>query len=167
MRQFYSYLKSAGLALLLSVGWSAFGAAAAPAAGPVVLTIVSGGQGTVVHDLDMATIESLPHHTVATSTPWTDGIVRFEGVLIRDLFAQLGIEGSVSGFAALNDYRIEIATSDFDAYDVLLAYKRDGDYMPLRDKGPLWVIYPLDQHRELGTETHAKMIWQVRRVVVD
>jgi hypothetical protein len=40
--------------------------------------------------------------------------------------------------------------------------------MPVRDKGPLWVIYPLDDHPEIdGQETHAKMIWQVRRLDVE
>ena len=40
--------------------------------------------------------------------------------------------------------------------------------MPVRDKGPLWAVYPLDGHPELNNEgTHAKMIWQVRRLDVE
>ena len=37
-----------------------------------------------------------------------------------------------------------------------------------RDRGPLWVIHPLDDHPELNSEdTHSKMIWQVRRLDVE
>jgi hypothetical protein len=35
----------------------------------------------------------------------------------------------------LNDYATEIPMSDFDRFGVLLALKRDGAYMPVRDKG--------------------------------
>lgn len=132
-----------------------------------VLTVTGGAPSAVTLELDLDAIERMPRHQVVTSTPWTEGTSTFDGVLLRDLIRQLGITGSTIKLVALNDYTITIPVSDLDAYDVILAYGRDGVPMPVRDKGPLWVIYPLDDHPELNAqETHAKMIWQVRRMEV-
>jgi hypothetical protein len=117
-----------------------------------ILTVSTSRPAAVAVDLDLAALEQMPHHTIATSTPWTEG----------------GVSGATITLTALNDYAITIPAADFDRYDVVLAYARDGQAMPVRDKGPLWVVYPLDGHPELNTEeTHSKMIWQVRRLDVE
>jgi hypothetical protein len=69
---------------------------------------------------------------------------------------------------ALNDYTVAIPAEDADRYRVIVAIKRNGAYMPVRDKGPLWIVYPLDDSKELRTpETHAKMIWQLKAIVFE
>jgi hypothetical protein len=137
------------------------------AAAEGVLAVSATAPAPLDVDLDLAAIAQMPKHQVVTATPWTEGVSTFEGVLLRDLMRQLGVAGSEVRFVALNDYAITIPAADFEAYDVILAYARDGEAMPVRDKGPLWVIYPLDSHPELnGKETHSKMIWQVRRMEV-
>jgi hypothetical protein len=142
---------------------------AASASETVVLSILSANSPpSGAADLDLAMLERMPHHSITTTTPWTEGVSVFEGVFVRDLLRAFRLSGATTTFFALNEYQVQIPTSDFEKYDVLLAYKRDGQYMRVRDKGPLWVIYPLDQHPEINnTETHAKMIWQVCRVVVE
>jgi hypothetical protein len=43
----------------------------------------------------------------------------------------------------------------------------NGAPMSVRDKGPLWIVYPMDDHDGLKTpETEAKMIWQLRDIAV-
>jgi hypothetical protein len=50
---------------------------------------------------------------------------------------------------------------------VILALKRNGEYMPVRDKGPLFVIYPFDSKPELKTQTYyGRSVWQVAKIVV-
>ena len=138
------------------------------ASSDAILTVSTARPAAVTVDLDLAALEQLPHHTIATATPWTEGVSSYEGVLLRDLLDRLGIAGATVKLTALNDYSITIPAADFDKYDVVLAYARDGMAMPVRDKGPLWVVYPLDDHPELNNEdTHAKMIWQVRRLDVE
>ncbi len=133
-----------------------------------ILTVSASHPAAVTVDLDLATLEQMPHHTIATSTPWTEGMSSYEGVLLRDLLHRLGVSGTAIKLTALNDYAITIPAVDFEKYDVVLAYARDGQAMPVRDKGPLWVVYPLDDHPELKNEdTHSKMIWQVRRLEVE
>jgi hypothetical protein len=41
---------------------------------------------------------------------------------------------------ALNDYVTEIPAADARKFGVILALKRDGQYMPVSDKGPIFII---------------------------
>jgi len=39
--------------------------------------------------------------------------------------------------------------------------------MPVREKGPLWIIYPFDATNAYRTESHyARSIWQLERIDV-
>jgi hypothetical protein len=41
--------------------------------------------------------------------------------------------------------------------------KADGVELQLRDRGPLWIVYPRDSFRELRDESNNfKWIWQLR-----
>ena len=61
-----------------------------------------------------------------------------------------------------------VADADFARFGVILALKRDGEYMPVRDKGPLWIIYPQDEYSELRDKSvHQKWIWQIKEFEVE
>ena len=56
---------------------------------------------------------------------------------------------------------------DVTRYNVILAVKRNGEYMPVRDKGPLFIIYPFDSNPELKSQTYySRSVWQVAKIVV-
>jgi hypothetical protein len=39
--------------------------------------------------------------------------------------------------------------------------------MPLRDKGPLWIVFPFDSATEFQRESiYARSIWQLNRIAV-
>ena len=40
---------------------------------------------------------------------------------------------------ALNDYSTEIPIKDFKEFATIIALKRDGEYMSVREKGPLFI----------------------------
>jgi hypothetical protein len=165
--------------LALIVGIAIAGAAAA-GAGDAGTACPGTGEGllTVSHNdsasqtatvvLDRVCLESLPRHTIKTSTLWIDHVAVFEGVRMRDLLASLNFDGDFVVMTALNDYRISAPVDDFTEHDVLLAYRQDGATLEIRDKRPLWLVYPLDGHAELANEqTYAKMIWQLQSVIVE
>ena len=52
-------------------------------------------------------------------------------------------------FIAANDYYVDIPTEDFADYDAILAMEADGKPLSRRDKGPLWLMYPISDHAEL------------------
>jgi hypothetical protein len=45
--------------------------------------------------------------------------------------------------------------------------KRDGEEMPIRDKGPLFIVYPFDSAEELQSEQYySRAVWQVKELKV-
>ena len=114
-------------------------------------------------ELNRDQILALPKRTVKTMTPWTDGLVDFEGVPLAELIRIAGASPTRIQATALNNYAVEVPAADAGIADVIVAYRMNGEYMRVRDKGPMWLIYPLTSQPELDTEaTHAKMIWQLK-----
>ncbi len=133
--------------------------------GRVILTIsgaIENTNGDGVARFDRAMLERIGVTEVNTSTSWTDGVTKFEGVLARDLLKAVGATGDRVSARALNDYAIDIPFSDFESYDVLFAFNMDGVDLTPRDKGPLWIVYPRDKHPELRNQkADAKWLWQL------
>jgi hypothetical protein len=121
---------------------------------------------SVVFDRSM--LQQLPRTLITTTTPWTDGVIGFEGVLLRDLMGALGAKGSKIHATAINDYTVTIPFEDFEKHNVIIAYKQDGQDMSVRKKGPLWIIYPWKDAPELKSELyHSRSIWQLNRITVE
>ena len=114
-----------------------------------------------------AALEALGNDGFETNTPWYDKPVRFDGVKMARLMQAVGAAGTTVTAIALNDYTTEIPISDFAAYGVILALKRNGEYMPVRDKGPLFIVYPYDSASELRAQQYySRSAWQVAKLVV-
>jgi hypothetical protein len=142
----------------------------APTKGEPILEIVgsienTNSSGVAAFDREM--LESLGLETITTATPWHNGVVRFEGVSLAKLMDTVGAKGKTVRAIALNDYTTTIPLEDFAKFGTILAMKRDGQYMPIRDKGPLFVIYPYDQDSSLKSQMYyARSAWQVKRLEV-
>ena len=152
---------------------SAFSAAAESLPQPTgkpILTVtgkiaVTNDGGKAVFDRQM--IEALGEASFATSTPWYDGSHKFEGVLLAKLLDTVGGAGDRLVVTALNDYVTEIPAADAREFGVILALKRDGQYMPVSDKGPIFIIYPFDSNSALKAQVYYKRsAWQVSRIEV-
>ena len=115
---------------------------------------------------DRKMLEDLGVITIRTTTPWTEGEIEFEGVRARDLIHAVGARGERALAVAINDYKVEIPLSDFEDGSVLLALKMNGVPMRVRDKGPIWIIYPGEAGGTVDLETRAKMIWQLKELHV-
>jgi hypothetical protein len=171
---FGTQLKAAALAMFMALGLAATGIARAetlPVPKDKPILTISGKisamnkEGTAQFDRSM--LEAMGMVTVQTTTPWYEGAVKFEGVPLDKLMKSVGASGDRAVFVALNDYSTEIPMQDFAKYKVILALKRDGEYMPVRDKGPLFVIYPYDSDPELKSQTYyARSAWQVAKIIV-
>ncbi len=111
-------------------------------------------------------LTAMPQTQIQTATEWTDGRPVFEGPLARDVIAGVGAHGeTVVNAIAVNDYSVEIPLSDFERYDVILALSMDGKELSLRDRGPIWIVYPRDNHEELHDPSfNSRWIWQLDRL---
>ncbi len=116
---------------------------------------------------DRPMLEALGVSSLRTRTPWSDSEVRFDGVPMIKLMQTVGAFGDRVRAIALNDYVTEIPLSDFARYGVLLAMKRNGKYMSIRERGPLFIIYPFDAFDELWSSTYSsRCAWQVAQLIV-
>lgn len=116
---------------------------------------------------DMKMIEALPQHSFTTRTPWFDKPVKFTGPLLADLLAAVKANGSSISAVAINDYKISIPMTDATKFQVIVARLIDDKPIPVREKGPLFVVYPFDSSAELRTSTYyERSIWQLKAIDV-
>lgn len=128
---------------------------------------ISPASGSESADAGTVLLESLPAHSLHTSTVVTDGVLKFDGVLMRDLLNHLGAHGETVTATALNGYAVDIPIQDFENFDVLLAWSADGERLKVDDKGPFWIVYPRDQHSVLQDIRYDyRWVWQLNELRV-
>jgi len=155
---------------------AAFAFASAPAlaldppAGSVVLTV----SGKLAHPnqgadaaFDMAMLEKLPQHSFRTRTPWYKQPRKFTGPLLRDVLAAAGAAGATVRAIALNDYAVDIPFDDTVHHEVIVARLLDDKPVSVRDKGPLFIMYPFDDNPELKNMVHfSRAAWQLKAILL-
>jgi hypothetical protein len=142
--------------------------------GPVVLTLTGRVRlpnrqvnGEPQAEFDMAMLEKLPQQSYTTRTPWYSLPRKFTGPLLRDVLAAASAQGQALRATALNDYRVDIPFDDVQRFDVLLARLLDDKPMSVRDKGPLFIIYPFDSNAALRKALYyTRCAWQLRSIEV-
>ncbi len=133
--------------------------------GRVLLTISGQIEETNAGDraeFDRGMLERLGMIELRTRTPWTKGEQLFLGVPLARLLDVVAAKGSIVHAIAANDYAADIPISALRDTGAFLAMHMDGNPLTLRDKGPLWIIYPWSQRPELDrTEWHNYAVWQL------
>ena len=104
---------------------------------------VIGPDGTVVKTYSLEQLDALDQTTYVTKNP-----------------AQIRV-------MAINDYKIDMPLGDILDFDVMLATRRDGETMSLREKGPIWIMYPISDHAELEDEAiNSRLVWQTKSMQI-
>jgi hypothetical protein len=138
--------------------------------GKVILTVkgqigVTNADATARMDMDM--IKSLPAREFTTGSIWYDGTQTFRGVPLDALMAYLQAEGTALKAKAINDYVVTMPIDAGLSDGPILAYQIDGAPIPVREKGPLWIVYPYDQDRAFRTEViYGRSIWQLEQITI-
>ena len=144
---------------------------AAPS-GDVILTVsgkignTNGADSTARFDLPM--LQAMASREGTMETPWTKGKVTFKGPLGRALLEAVGAQGKTLKVVALDDYAVDVPVEDLVQHDVILATEMNGKPMSVREKGPLFIIYPFDKEPGLYNEKYfSRSAWQVKSIVVN
>jgi hypothetical protein len=145
--------------------------AAVPAPhGEVILTVdgaIGPADPAAPVRFDIDTLLGVGRYSMRTRTPFTDGEPQFDGVLGRSVMRAVQARGARALARARNDYTAEIPLSDFESWEVLLATHMDGRRLQLRDKGPLWFVYPWSRFPELVDRlSRQKSVWQLFRLSI-
>jgi hypothetical protein len=145
-----------------------FAGAAMPAAASDTILTVAGRVPAGPHDFSLETLEALGLEQIVTMTPWTQTEHSFSGVKLGRLLLALGLRDARTMRAeALNRYATALLPEDAWQNDALLATRIDGVPMRVRDRGPIWIVFPWSSRPQLSLpEVHERAIWQLRRIEV-
>lgn len=138
--------------------------------GPVVLTITGkieqtnvGGQA----QFDMAMLEALGKASFKTKSEVSAVPQLFEGVPLRAVLDRVGAKGKTMKMSALNDYVSNIPFEDLQ-FEPILATRVDGRVLTVRDKGPLWLVYPRDSYKALDDARYdSRWVWQLNKLHIE
>jgi hypothetical protein len=151
-------LQLTGLLCLWLLGWLAGPAAA----GDPVLTVTGVGAD---HALTLDDLRAMEQQSFETTTIWTEGVQTFSGVPLSALLARFDVTDGELIATAINDYSISFPVQDALGEGPIIAFLRNGKEMSVREKGPLWIVYPYDSSEAFQTEiVHARSIWQLNRI---
>lgn len=132
----------------------------------VLLTVTGAVEGAAV-TFDRSELRALNQRHATMETPWTTGPVTFDGPLLSAVLKVAGAQGRTVIVKALNDYSAEIPMEDVTAFATMLAMSMNGKDMTVREKGPLFLIYPFDTNPELYNEKYfSRSVWQIHEIEV-
>ena len=141
------------------------------ASGKVILSIsgkIADKNTADAAQFDLAMIEKLPQQTFTTMTPWSKEPIKFTGPLLRDVLAAAKASGTTIKAMALNDYKTAIPVEDAQRYDMIVAHRMNGELIPVRTKGPLFIVYPFDSKSELqNSKFYGRSAWQLKSMDIE
>lgn len=112
-------------------------------------------------------LEALGMKTLKVRYPDWPKSFTFEGPLLKDVLAKAGAAGTKVRAFALDGYSAEIPMADVDKYPIVLAIKRDGQYLGIGDRGPSWLVFPRDDYAELRNQDDARWVWAAYYIQVE
>ena len=139
-------------------------------AGDVVLQIdgdisVRNFQDKFVFDQTM--LDEMPHAEFATSTMWTETIDVFSGPTLKGLIDFVGSGSGDVIASGLNDYSVTIPRSLIEDAAPIVANRINGKRFSIREKGPLWIVFPYDKGEHYRTELiYAVSVWQLGKLSI-
>ncbi|MGR5062684.1 oxidoreductase [Photobacterium sp. DNB22_13_2] len=129
---------------------------------PLVITGQNPSGEMLTLEIQRNQLEQLPQTTLSTNLPWLEQSATFEGVRLLTLIEHFDLPANKLKLLALNDYSVVINHDYITQYNPLLAIKKDGQYLKVRDYGPYWVIISLNEYPEAAETKHlANMVWQL------
>ncbi|MDE0588861.1 molybdopterin-dependent oxidoreductase [Halocynthiibacter sp. C4] len=137
----------------------------------IVLTVSGRAQSTDQGEnasFSITSLRALPSESFKTSTVWTEGILEFKGVSLSVVLDETGLSGSRLFATAANDYNVEISIPEPGSKYPIIAYELNGKPMSLREKGPLWIVFPYDHSKDYQLKTiYAESVWQLESLTFE
>ena len=141
-----------------------------PAKGPVILTIsgkIEQTNSTAGAQFDKEMLEAIGRASITTRSEVSDVPQVFDGVPLRAVLDRVGAKGKAMRATALNDYVSMVPLEDLQ-FEPILAMRVDNRVLTVRDKGPLWIVYPRDAHKVLqDTRYDARWVWQLSKLNIE
>lgn len=133
----------------------------------IVLTVSGDIEGDAPISFTDAELAALPVVEFETATIWTDGVHTFSGPSLKSVLEAVGAGSGALELVAANDYKVSLPRDVIEDEYPIIANRINGKAFGIRDKGPLWVIFPYDTEPRFQTElTYAYSIWQLTQLQI-
>ncbi|MDO9524500.1 MAG: hypothetical protein Q7J57_03015, partial [Gemmobacter sp.] len=133
--------------------------------GKVLLTVrglIGATNADDAAEFDMAMLDALPQQSFATSTIWTHGILQYSGPSLRSVLDAVQHKGTSVAATGANDYRATVPVALIEETAPIIANRLAGQPFDVRERGPLWLVFPYDAHERFRTEAvYAQSVWQL------
>ena len=128
---------------------------------------VTNGPKTVTYTLEA--LLALPQELVVTTNDYVDDLTTFQGPSLKSVLEESDIgDDATLKMVAINDFASSVPAGDAFEYQVILAVLSDGEEMSVRDKGPIWVIYPMTDNTELQDDIYnGRLVWQLKSITAE
>ncbi len=139
--------------------------------GPVILTV--GGQISQRNtgdyaEFDAEMLDAMAATQLTTASPWHAQAVTFTGPSLSKVLNAVGAQGTVLKMTAMNKYETSVPFGDAADFGPVLARRANGNELTVRQKGPLFMIYPFDKMPQLKSDTYyTRSIWQLQKIMVE
>ena len=139
--------------------------------GPVILTVgghISQRNAGDYAEFDAVMLDSMEVTQLTTASPWHAQPVTFTGPSLSKILNAVGAQGKVLKMTAMNKYETSVPFDDAVDFGPVLARRANGNELTIRQKGPLFMIYPFDKMPQLKSDTYyTRSIWQLQKIVVE
>jgi hypothetical protein len=108
---------------------------------------------------DRAMLEGLGMKEVVVSYDAWPKSTRFQGLWLKDVLAAVGAAPERVTILALDGFAQEISKQDLEAFDWIVAVRRDGRYLDIGRHGPLWVVYGRRDGKVVTEEDEQRWPW--------
>ncbi|WP_299396042.1 hypothetical protein [Pelagibius sp.] len=118
-------------------------------------------------EFDRAMLESLGMQRVEIAYEGWAQPSTFEGPWLKDVLAAAGAAGKDVTVVALDGFGAEIPAADIQALDWVVGLKRDGRYLGLGQRGPIWLVYRRPDGAVLTAEDEQRWPWAAFYIEVE
>ena len=134
------------------------------------LEIVVEGKGPVAL-LSQSDLDSLTQQSIETVSPYFNGQIRFSGPELEAVLQHAAVSNVSDSrpitLRALNHYSVKTTTGALIETGAIVATRKSGSRLSLRDRGPFWIILPLSDRPELDNENyHRLLVWQLSHIEI-
>lgn len=139
------------------------------AANPDVPLTIVGKDGKVLLKMTESEVVAASTKSFQATTPWEKGEkVTYRGVLFRDVLKKAGVKSpAMLKITALNGFVVDFPVEDAEKYDVILTTFMNNVRITPRNKGPLFIMYPMDDVPALKTGIYFnRSAWQIDKIYV-
>lgn len=121
--------------------------------------------------LKLEDLDAMPQSTLTLELPETLGIQgshSWQGISLQELLKLSDSSGQSIRLQALNGYYATLPISDAEQFNPVLAYRRDGQNLTIREKGPFILIYPFNKFKQLGQQLYInRSVWQINEIHIE